>query len=632
MKLIRKLLLILAIIITVSLVVIPAYAQAPSVITAEVDRTSLTTDETVTLTVYIDESLGQPGQPLIPPLDGFQVVGSSKGTQMSIINGDWSIKSTYSYRLSPIQPGVFVIDPVIVSISGQAYATQPITVEVAQGNGQSSTPQSGSPFGSLFSSILGLSNLNIPPVPSRPSQPNVVAPPSGAAARMDPAEAPVELAGQSYYLESRIDNPNPYQGEQIAHTLRLYQPANAFSQPEYQPPVFTGFWSQSKGDQSSQSLQFAGRNYQVIELDTILVPTVIDQIVVDGASIEIPGGLFSPGQRLRSNPISVDVRALPGGAPSSFSGAVGQFEIAAEVDATETVVNDTLTIKLTLSGSGNIETMGDPQWPDMPGWRAFDSQAATESYIDDGALKGQRQYERVMVPTEPGILSIPAVEFSYFNPETEEYVTILTESLSITVAADGQSNVQALTRPTVSRPSSSVQPFNDIRPLKISPDTWAIRENQLLKSSGYWILWTIPLMFLVLQFTWGYRKKRRSDNADIHRSMSAQKKAIHALKKAKKDKAVESDQVGPILIGYLENKLNLSLSGCTNTAISKLMGDRGVEDELADRIQNMLLLSEMGRFAPGSLSGPDGDVISDSIKLVKDLDKVLKPNKRLGED
>ena len=77
-------------------------------------------------------------------------------------------------------------------------------------------------------------------------------------------------------------------------------------------------------------------------------------------------------------------RPLPEGAPPSFSGAVGQFELAAETDTTETVVNDTVTIKLILSGSGNLETMGDPQWPDMPGWRAFDSQATTESYIEDG--------------------------------------------------------------------------------------------------------------------------------------------------------------------------------------------------------------------------------------------------------
>jgi hypothetical protein len=53
------------------------------------------------------------------------------------------------------------------------------------------------------------------------------------------------------------------------------------------------------------------------------------------------------------------------------------------------------------------------------------------------------------------------------------------------------------------------------------------------------------------------------------------------------------------------------------------MIDRGVDQNLVDRFQNALLLSEMGRFAPGSMSGPAGDIISDSIKLVKDLDKVL---------
>ena len=456
-----------------------------------------------------------------------------------------------------------------------------------------------------------------------PSLPNVVTTPSGPITRMDPVEAPVELAGQAYYLESRVDNPNPYQGEQIVHTLRFYQPADAFYQPEYQPPGFTGFWSQSETDQNNLSLQYTGGNYQVIQLRTVLVPTVIDQVVIDGAIIEIPGGFFSSAQRIGSSPINVDVRALPEGAPLSFSGAVGQFEFAATTDTTETLVNDTVTIKLTLSGAGNVETMGDPQWPDMPGWRAFDSQSTTDYYIEDGLLKGQRQYERVMVPTEPGILSIPAIEFSYFNPENEEYVTISTKSLDITVAGDGQSNVQPPILPAAGQPDAAVPVFNDIRPLKVSPDRWAVGNSQLLKSSGFWVLWIIPLMFLAMLTAWQFRGRRRSNNVDLRRSKGAQKQAILALKKARKDQESDSEQVGPILLQYLENRLNLSLSGCTNPAISQLMQDHGVERGLVDEYQNMLLLSEMGRFAPGSVSGSEGNIISDSIKLVKKLDKVL---------
>ncbi len=623
MNLYRKLLVVLGVILIGGLMVIPAYAQSPEIVTAEVDRPSLTTDDTLTLTVYIDESYGTPGQPQLPPLDGFQVLGASRGTQMSIINGNMSIRSTYTYRLTPSQAGNFIIDPIVVLINGQAYASLPIAVEVTQGNGQPTSPSTGSFFGSLFPSFPGFPNMNSPSFPSLPSLPGVVTTPSGPVTPMDPAEAPDQLAGQAYYLESRVDNPNPYLGEQIVHTLRLYQPAGSFYQPEYQPPSFGGFWSQAEADQSNLSLQYARRDYQVIEIKTILVPTVIDQIAIDAAAIEIPGGFFSSGQSFRSNPINVDVRPLPEGAPPSFSGAVGKFQIGAEADTLETIVNDTVTMKITLSGRGNIETMGDPQWPDMPGWRAFDSQVATESHFEDGLLTGVREYERLLVPTEPGILALPSVEFTYFDPETEEYKTISTEPVSITVADDGSSHVRASRIPAASFPSSPFQPLNDIRPLKSSPPTWSVGENLLIKNAGYWFLWTIPLMFFTLHAAGQHRQRRRSKNVNLRRNKGAQKQALKALREIQKDGAGNSEDVGPILIIYLENKLNLSLSGVTHPAIAKLMIDRGVDEVLVERFQNALLLSEMGRFAPEELAGPAGDIIGDAKGIIKDLDKVL---------
>jgi hypothetical protein len=218
---------------------------------------------------------------------------------------------------------------------------------------------------------------------------------------------------------------------------------------------------------------------------------------------------------------------------------------------------------------------------------------------------------------------LPSVEFTYYDPAIEEYMTISTEPLSITVADDGLSNVQAPTVPAASSPSSTFRSLNDIRPLKSSPNTWSVGENLLIKNAGYWFLWIVPLMFLTLHTAWQHRQRRRSDNVNLRRSKGAQKQAFKALKEVRKDRAGDSEQIGPILINYLQNKLNLSLSGVTNPAIAKLMIDRGVDEALVERFQNALLLSEMGRFAPENMTGPAGDVIGGTKGLIKDLDKVL---------
>jgi len=165
MKKLNLLLIVLIVGILSSLAVMPAYAQAGDIVWAEVDATILSTDETVVLTVYVNSDAGRAEQPVLPPLDGFEVLRRSSGNQINIINGVRSNNTYYIYELHPLREGILTIDTIKVEVGGLPYTTAPINIQVTQGTGQiqpGSQPQS--PFQNFF---------NMPGFPTMPGFPNL---------------------------------------------------------------------------------------------------------------------------------------------------------------------------------------------------------------------------------------------------------------------------------------------------------------------------------------------------------------------------------------------------------------------------------------------------------------------------
>jgi hypothetical protein len=112
--------------ILLTLLAWPAHAQKPDIVTAEVDRSELTTDEYLNLSVNINLDYGSITEPVLPPLDGFDFIGTNTSTSMSIINGVLSTQKMFHYTLHPTDLGELVIGPVSVTLNGQIYSTSPI--------------------------------------------------------------------------------------------------------------------------------------------------------------------------------------------------------------------------------------------------------------------------------------------------------------------------------------------------------------------------------------------------------------------------------------------------------------------------------------------------------------------------
>jgi hypothetical protein len=130
----RKLLVPLTAILLLFLAVAPIHAQGQNPLAATVDRTALSTGEILNLTVTITTDLATMPQPLMPSLAGFNVLGSSSSSQISIINGSITSQVVYNYQLQPTQTGDLVIEPISLTVNGQNYTTPPITIQVSQGS------------------------------------------------------------------------------------------------------------------------------------------------------------------------------------------------------------------------------------------------------------------------------------------------------------------------------------------------------------------------------------------------------------------------------------------------------------------------------------------------------------------
>ena len=599
--------------IILTLLALPAYAQKPDIVTAEVDRSELTTDEYLNLSVNINLDYGTTTEPVLPPLDGFDLIGTSTSTSLSIINGVLSTQKMFQYTLRPTKLGELVIGPVSVNLNGQSYNTSPITVNVSQGNGQPPTQPAAPSFPGIpsvpgFPSLSGLLNSFGLDIPFEFDD---------SVEQLDPSSVPSELLVHDFWVEAELDNPLPYMGEQVTYTFHYYRPADSVGRHSYQEPEFTGFWVHTESEEKQYGTQVAGRNIRMTEIKTVLFPTVVGEVEIEPAMITSEGDIFSRGFAIQTLPQKILVQPLPDDAPVDFTGAIGDFIISAEVDTNETQVNDAVTLNITISGEGNLETFADPEWEMGPQWRAFDSQSATNIQSQDGKLAGTRSINQVLVPTMSGKFIIPAIQFSFFDPQSASYQTISSNPIDINVESDGQS----LTPVVIADDPTPISSVGSIRPIKDTPQSNSL-PSLLTQKVGFWFLWTLPLLLLVGQYGWHKRKQYVMNNPEAKRSQKAAKKAYQALKRVAIDSSDYYSSVGRILTTYISDKLNRSIAGLTQVELSGLLLAQGVDNNLVGQVRTCLTISEIGQYAPIHQMNPK-EVHLETKSLIAELEKVL---------
>ena len=543
----------------------------PLVVT--VDRTEVTTDDTVTLTITLSGGGGLDA-PELPDLPAFALVGRSQSTQMSIVNGVVSTGATYTYRLQPVQTGTVEIGGITAVIDGQSYTADPITITITAG--------------------------------VRPTLPPGV----------DPDVA--QLTSLGMFMEASVDNPTPYVGEQILYNVRIFHPSNTVLYVPYQLPNFGGFWSQGTSETTYVEPR-QDRMLRVIDVATVLFPQAAGETVIGAAVLDLPGAEAVDG--LHTEPVTVQARPLPEPQLAGFSGSVGQLELKTAVDKNTVAVGEAIKLQVLLSGAGNIPALAAPELPTMPGWRAFDLTQQTQSETRNGRLVGARLYEQIWVPETGGDVVIPAVEYIYFDPQSESYQTLRGEPIPITVTGEAVAVAEtAVPIPTAiageeaptAEPAADQSAVRGLKEAALGGETAVIFPVQM----GYWLLW---LLLPLLLGGWVGWERWQAAQAAIPRRKRALANAQRRLK--------EGAQLPPealsqrVLLGYLSDKLEQPIAGLPQQTQLALLAAQGLADERVAQVGDLLRRLETERFAPLP-NGGEAAIVTETRQLVEALEGI----------
>ena len=507
--------------------------------------------------------------------------GPNTSTNMQIVNGRVSASMTYTYYLYARQPGKFTIGAASIEYRGTTLRTQPIQIEVVQGKVQ-------------------------------PQQ-------KGA--------QDVQDVGDNLFIRATADKQRIRQGEQLTVTYKLYTRVQVSGYDIAKAPVYQGFWSEEI-DQPRQPTvtteMHEGKQYRVAMIrKTALFPTQSGKLSLAPLEVRCAvqvqsrrrnndpfdsffndpffSRLQTVEQEFKSNPLTITVDPLPGITPPDFSGAVGSYALNASVDKKEVKTGDPITLRLVVSGTGNVKLLSLPK-PVLPAdVEAYEPKISEEITREGGVIRGRKTAEYLIIPRNAGQRTIEAISFTYFDLAKNAFSTLRSPrfDLSITPGKD------VSTGTSIASKSDIKMLGEDIRFLKLS-----LGEVHRVDESPFETSWFAGgLLFPPLAFIGAYIYRRRleklSGNVRQLRFQKAGKEAAKRLKHAKKILAqgnTESyhSEISKALMGYLEDKLHIPRATLSLEEAVLQLQRGGVSDQITDALKSCIERSEFARFAPGS--------------------------------
>ncbi|MGB2698475.1 MAG: BatD family protein, partial [Candidatus Zixiibacteriota bacterium] len=552
---------------------------------ASVDRTQVTLDDQITFTVTVSGDVKSVPKPTLPGLDDFVIYSSGTSQNWSFVNGKMFSSVAYNYILVPKSEGKFTIPPLQMTLDGTTYKTQPITITVSEGTEE---PEA-----------------QAPPETTKPTT---------------KAEKTTDL-----FVRTTVDKTKAYVNQQLTLTFRFYQGVRLFSNPEYSPPTLTGFWVEDLPPQKQYYQTINGRQYFVTEVKTALFPTAAGKQTIGEASLKCKVedlrsffdrdpfsildkdwmDMFRQGkpQILRSKPINIEVLPLPDeGKPEDFKGSVGDFRITSSVDKKKIEAGQPITLKMSISGTGNIKSVSEPVLPDLENFRVYSSGSSENISKQNYTLQGTKIYEQVLIPTKAGNYTIPPLSFSYFDLKTKEYKTLKTNPVVITSLPAAETSPFAAT--PISKSEIGAVP-KDIRHIKAVHNVLEKQGGSLYNKPIFLIIQLLPLAALVIALRYKRHQEKLNNDVAYARLRKSHKLAKRRLGQAKKLLSVDKknefySEVARTITLYIGDKLNKPGFGLTKDQIRSGLTQRGVDKERIDQIIGILEDCDYVRFAPTS--------------------------------
>ncbi|MFO1462199.1 MAG: BatD family protein [bacterium] len=608
------------------------HAAEPTV-HVEVDQDEVSMDDTFTMTVEIRGGSAMT-TPDIPPLGNFDVVGRSTANAVEIINGEMSVSKTFTYVLSPRHVGEFNIGPVKVYIEGREYSAGPVRVKVTDSGGGGRGPQTYSPQAPNFPSMP-----QMPPMPNFPSMPGFPSFPMPGQGQIPPS--PPGGAEKSYgdtFLTAETDRKEAYVGQQILFTFRLYSSVS-IQGAQLSLPEFKDFFTEELVKERKYETQLNGRRYAVNEWRFAIFPTKAGTLqtgetrVKGNVPVRIQNDPFNDpffqGFAMTTKPrtfsapsVELKVKELPT-PPQDFTGLVGNFAMASTLSKDTVNLGESTNLKVEISGKGNIREANLPELQELDYFKVYPSKPEVSLDRSLTGLSGKKTFEYALVADRPGSTSVPALEFSYFNPDTATFEKLSTAPLTVHIL--GSPSGEKLVTAGLEDSKGAVAPATgvfDLRPIK--PAAAILYSQALLpweRAAGWGLLVGSPLAFFGLLGLQRYRARSLA-HADDRKRSRAFRRAKAALQKQGGASAGDFSQISLVLKEYLSDRFLVKGTALTPMEIEELLKSRGVPIEVYRRM--VYFMEQLDLWQYGGVSGqrPTDKMLKlEAMELLREIEK-----------
>ena len=547
---------------------------------AEVSKNNLGVNENL----RVDFKMNKDGDNFNPPsFDGFSVVGGpNQSVSNSWINGVRSFSKTYSYFLSPLKKGKYTIGQASIEIDGDIYKTMPIQVNVTEAVQSSVSPNNPVSF------------LN------------------------DDIELNIEVSKSETYLNEPIS---------VEFKLLFNPKINVTNLGEIDSPEFNNFWSQNIKIPRLEikSTSYKGQRYNYVTWKrTLLFPQKSGNLellpLTLDVTVDVPtnrrdffGNVIytQTSKKVSSKKKNIKVKEFPSeGKPESFNGAVGKFDVSLFSSKSELKATESFQLELKVNGRGNLKLFTLPEIKVPSSLEKYDPEFKEDIKSSMSGMNGQISNTYTIVPQFQGKYPIPAVEFSYFDPEAKKYVTIKTNE-SIVDVTEGPMNSEYTNNSGLSfNQNNTIQTIGQFNYIKLSSKFSSINSKKLLDSKLWlYTLLSIPfLIFIVILLLIKVIRKSISDSDLI--TKNAEKLARKYLENAKIDisnKESFYSSLDQALFNFFKSKYMIRKEDFSKDKIKSILIKENISEKVINDVIELIESCEIARYTPATTDAMDKD-------------------------
>lgn len=530
----------------------------------------------------------------------------SQSTQ--IVNGKMTstISNTYSYYLQATKEGKFTVAPAKLMIDNTEYSSEPVVIEVVK-DGQVTGRQGAGDAG-------GEQNTE------------------------------QDVSASDLFVRVLLNKDEIFMGEHVLASLKIYSRVDLSGIQEVRYPDFQSFLKEDIETPPLRTLErenVRGSIYGTGVLQRFLLyPQKTGTITIDPAELTVLlqqksrsndpffGDFFSSfstvPRMIATMPVEIKVKPLPDGAPDGFKGAVGDFIMGSSLSADTVHVNDALTLRITLKGSGNLKLAAAPDVELPPDIEVYEPETSSDLNVSASGTSGTRTFEYVLIPRYHGSFKIPSLKYVFFDPSSGRYKTLTGGDHSFVVLKGDEEQGSSQVYGGVS--GKNVRFLGrDIRYIDTSKPNLNSLNNILIADNAFlYIFPGLALLFIIMVIIRREQIKRNSDIARV-RNRKAAGIAAKRLKKAATC-LNESDTEGfynellKALWGYLADKFNIPVSELSIDTVNSIMIKNKYSAGISDELQDIIAKCEYSRYSPDTDIATADEIYRKAEEIIKSIE------------